>query len=296
MVGLRIADKNIKIDMPREFLHSDFMDFVINEEDISYDFLWEVKFIDDYACPEVLGMEGSRSELRSLYTSKDGETVVYKFFEENAVPDAIIATEYCKRAVFLVGEKYKNPSAEDIERIRVCLFNTFREVFFLGLGYMDVYTLHSASVLVEDKAYLFSTFSGGGKSTHSNMWIEHLGATHLDGDVAVLTLRDDGKLYAYGLPWCGTSGLFTNKCAVVGGIAFIEQEKYNEIEEIVKDEAALSLFFNCFTPMITENLVENMINFVHKAIDVTKLYKLKCLPNIEAAKLSYSRMTENRLE
>ena len=296
MVGLCIADKKIRIDMPKEFLHEDFREFVICEEDDIWDFKWEIKFSDEYEVPVIEEKSGNTSELRSLYSTKSGEVVIYKFFEENAIPDAIVATDECRKAVFLLDKIYKAPSVEDLDRIRVCLFNTIREIFFLGIGYMNMYTIHSASVLVDDKAYLFSTFSGGGKTTHSNMWIEHLGATHLDGDVAVLSIKDDGKLYAYGLPWCGTSGLFVNKCAVVDGIAFIEQEKYNEIDEIVRDEAALSLFFNCFTPMITEILVDNMIDFVHKAIDKIKLYKLKCLPNIEAAKLSYSKMTGNRLE
>lgn len=296
MVGLRIADKTIKIDMPREFLHKDFTDFIINEENNIWDFYWEIKYTDEYSVPAIDNMTGSSSELRSLKASKDGENILYEFYEDNAIPDAVFATCHCKKAVFLLNERYRMPSIEEVENIKVCLFNTFREIFFLGIGYMNMYTIHSASVLVDNKAYLFSTFSGGGKTTHSNMWIEQLGATPLDGDVAVLNVKEDGMLCAYGLPWCGTSGLFTNKCAVVSGIAFIEQEKYNEIEEIVDDEAALSLFFNCFTPMITEGLVDNMISFVHQAIDKVKLYKLKCLPNIEAAKLSYNRMTGNRLE
>ncbi len=296
MVGLCIAGKTIRIDMPIEFLHDDFKDFIIEKEIEVWDFNWEIKYMNDYDIPDVYNMTGSGSKLRSLYTSTDGEAVVYKFYEENAIPDAIIASEYCKKAVFLLDERYRHPGFEDVERIKVCLFNTFREIFFLGIGYMGIYTIHSASVLVDNKAYLFSTFSGGGKTTHSNMWIEHLGASHLDGDVAVLNIKEDGRLYAYGLPWCGTSGLFTNKCARVEGIAFIEQEKYNEIEELEREEAGLSLFFNCFTPMITERLVDNMIGFVHKVVDKTKLYKLKCLPNVDAAKLSYSRMTGKRLE
>lgn len=297
MVGLKIADKIIKIDMPKEYLHADFTDFLISDNNVEdWDFYWEIKYSDEYSVSITDDMTGSSSELRSLYVSKDGETIIYEFYEDNPVPNTIFTTNQCKNAIFLLDKKYKEASKEEIEYIKVCLFNTFREIFFLGIGYMNMYTLHSASVLVDNKAYLFSTFSGGGKTTHSNMWIEHLGATHLDGDVAVLSISASGELYAYGLPWCGTSGLFTNKCAIVNGIAFVEQEKYNDIEEIVRDDAALSLYFNCFTPMITESLVDNMIDFVHKAIGKTKLYKLKCLPDIDAARLSYNRMTGNRVK
>ena len=296
MVGLRIADKRIRIEMPEKFLHDNFYIFLDEDENDSWDFFWYVKYKDEYneAYDRLEG--GSSSELRRLIVSPDNETIIYEFYEENAIPERIVATNRCKEALFLLDERYRNPDQDDLERIKVCLFNTFREVFFLGLGYMGIYTVHSASVIADNKAYLFSTFSGGGKSTHSNMWIEYFNADVLNGDVAVLDIDEKGYLYAYGLPWCGTSNLFVNKKALVGGIAFIEQEKYNEIEQIYKDDAALSLYFNCFTPMLTEELVDNMIDFVHKAINKTSVYRLKCLPNIDAAKLSYGKMTQKGLD
>lgn len=294
MVGLKIADKRIRIDMPKEFLYENFFDFIIDENEKDWDFVWEIKYKRDYDIPIFNDVTGEKSELRSLYTSTDGEHIIYEFYEKNAIPDMIIATNQCKNAVFLLDDRYVNPDKEELERIKVCLFNTFREIFFLGIGYQGMYTLHSASVLVDNKVYLFSTFSGGGKSTHSNMWIDLFDARALDGDVAVLSIGSDGKMYAYGLPWCGTSNLYVNECALVDGITFIEQEKYNEIEEIDNDEAALLLFFNCFTPMLTEQLVDNMIEFVEKAIDKTKVFRLKCLPDTDAANLSYNKMVRKQ--
>ena len=290
MVGLKIADIRIRIDMPREFLYDNFFDFLIEDNEETWDFVWKVEYKSNYQIPSFTDITGSASELRKLSASKDGEHIVYEFYEENAIPDMIIATDKCKKAVFLLDDRYINPNEEDLERIRICLFNTFREVFFLGIGFLGMYTLHSASVLVDGRAYLFSTFSGGGKSTHSNMWIDLFDAKALDGDVAVLSMDTEGKLYAFGLPWCGTSDLYMNECALVDGIAFIEQEKYNEIEEINNDEAALDLFFNCFTPMITEQLVDEMIRFVEGVLDKTTVFRLKCLPDTDAAKLSYGKM------
>lgn len=292
MVGLKIADKRIRIDMPKEFLYENFFDFIIDENETDWDFIWEIKYRNCYDIPTFTDVTGEKSEFRSLYSSIDGEHIIYEFYEENAIPDMIIATNQCKKAVFLLDDRYVNPEKEDLERIKLCLFNTFREIFFLGIGYQGMYTIHSASVLVNNKAYLFSTFSGGGKSTHTNMWIDLFGARALDGDVAVLHIGEDEKLYVYGLPWCGTSNLYLNKCALVDGITFIEQAKYNEIEEIHSDEAALLLFFNGFTPMITEQLVDNMIEFVEKTIDKTKVFRLKCLPDVEAANISYNKMVK----
>ena len=81
--------------------------------------------------------------------------------------------------------------------------------------------LHSASLLYEGKAWLFSGSSGTGKSTHTNLWHTLWGTPVLNGDLNLLAIKD-GKPMIYGTPWCGTSGISDSTSYSSGGVVAIK--------------------------------------------------------------------------
>ena len=72
-----------------------------------------------------------------------------------------------------------------IDNIKMCLFNIFREMFILACVSRDRLAIHSAAIIYDDKAYLFSAPSGTGKSTHANLWKDEYDCEILNGDVAI---------------------------------------------------------------------------------------------------------------
>lgn len=72
-----------------------------------------------------------------------------------------------------------------------------------------IFTLHSAAVQTRFGAILFCGRSGIGKSTQANLWKEYENALILNGDRCAVGFVD-GAANAFGLPFCGTSGICLN--------------------------------------------------------------------------------------
>lgn len=59
-----------------------------------------------------------------------------------------------------------------------------------------------------------------GKSTHTALWHELFGTPYLNGDLNLLGF-EDGHITVYGIPWCGTSEIFTTEQYELGGIVLL---------------------------------------------------------------------------
>ena len=89
--------------------------------------------------------------------------------------------------------------------------------------------------LYRGRAFLVSGSSGTGKSTHSALWHDLYQTPLLNGDLNLLGIRDNIP-YAYGLPWCGTSGICTPKDYPLGGIIFLKQAAIDQVQSLQPDE------------------------------------------------------------
>lgn len=92
--------------------------------------------------------------------------------------------------------------------------------------------LHSASVLWNGKAVLFSAPSGTGKSTQVELWKKYInGVSGINGDRNLL-YHNNGQWFVCGFPWHGTSADCVNKKAPLAAIAIIRQSKTDSIREL----------------------------------------------------------------
>ena len=88
------------------------------------------------------------------------------------------------------------------------LFYGFRAAFFYLAALHGKYALHSASNYYQEKAWLYSASSGTGKTTHVKLWEKLYAVPVLNGDLNLLGMEKD-EVFVYGIPWCGTSGVYT---------------------------------------------------------------------------------------
>lgn len=158
----------------------------------------------------------------------------------------------------------------------------------------DAFLMHSAAIEVDGNAYVFAARSGVGKTTHMKLWLAEFGgrARVINGDKPVYRFLD-GKLYAYGTPWCGKERFGNNITAPVKAISFLEQSPDNHIRKLEYGEVVSRIFHQLLMPC-EEEAVTCFLAMVDRMISVTDCYLLQCNREREAALLAYGTMAESK--
>ena len=162
------------------------------------------------------------------------------------------------------------------------LFHAIRFAFLLAAQKKGLFVIHSASLLYNGKAWLFSGCSGTGKSTHTALWQQTFGTPLLNGDLNLLGISD-GTPVVYGLPWCGTSGIYTEKSFPLGGIVFLKQAPHNKASVLSGETSVLAILQRLISPGWTEALAKANLGFATELGSLIPTFSLECTKEPEAA-------------
>ena len=156
---------------------------------------------------------------------------------------------------------------------------------------LDYDTLHGSAVAGDGAAYLFTAKSGTGKSTHTRLWREYLGerAVMINDDKPLISLSESG-IMVYGTPWDGKHRLSTNMGAPLKAICILERAEENSIEEITASAAYNMLVQQTYKPKGAAKLIKTL-QLIDKLSENVKLYRLGCNMDIQAAEISYKKMS-----
>ena len=163
------------------------------------------------------------------------------------------------------------------------LFHAIR-LFFLFIAQKNgLFAIHSASILYHDKAWLFSGHSGMGKSTHTALWHELFDTPYLNGDLNLLGF-EDGHITVYGIPWCGTSEIFTTEQYELGGIVLLGQDSQTDrLEKLPPSEKILRVMQRMISPAWKEIQLTRNLSFAEKIADCVPVLHFLCTKNPSAA-------------
>jgi len=175
------------------------------------------------------------------------------------------------------------------ETLKNDLFHAMRTAYLYRAQQAGIYAIHSASILYNDKAWLFTGPSGTGKSTHTNLWKDNLGVPVINGDLNLITI-EDGEAVVYGLPWCGTSGIAKNDRYVLGGVVLLEQYRDNIVEELTMERKIVGIMNRLISPSWTEKLMTENLVFSEKIADIIYTGRLKCTKEIQAMNVMKTRI------
>ena len=152
------------------------------------------------------------------------------------------------------------------------------------------YLFHSAVIEYGGDGFAFAAKSGTGKSIHIKLWRRRFGeGVHVvNGDKPILRF-ENGKLYAYGTPWCGKEGWQTNTRVSLKALCFLERSAENRIRRIGADEAVMLMFHQILTPQDLET-VDSLFPLLDKTLREIPCYILGCNMSEEAAEVSYNGM------
>lgn len=163
-------------------------------------------------------------------------------------------------------------------------FNYLGNIFAYSILNYGGIMLHGVIMEHKGKGIIISASSGIGKTTHARMWRDYKDALILNGDRALCRKRD-GKWYAYGSPWCGSSGEYINRKVPIAAIVLLERGEINEVEKISPFEGALGLIPRAFAPTWEENLMCKALDTIDDIVKDIPVLKLKCRPDLEAVEV-----------
>lgn len=153
--------------------------------------------------------------------------------------------------------------------------------------------LHSSAIVVEGKAYLISAGSQVGKSTHTRLWQQYLGAdnTVILNDDKPAVMRDArGTWYAFGTPWSGASDSNVNAYAPIGGVCVLERSDINWIQPEKGPRILDDLLAQTLKPR-DEQRRFTLINLFSNMVTHVPTYRMGVNMSLEAARMAYEFMT-----
>jgi len=152
------------------------------------------------------------------------------------------------------------------------------------------YLMHCAVIEYQGEGYAFAAKSGTGKSTHIALWYKRFGEeVHIvNGDKPIMRFSD-GRLRAYGTPWCGKEGFNTNTSVPIKAICFIERATENTIRRITPSDALMRIFHQILSPDTLET-VDTLFPLLDRTLTEVPCYVLGCNISEEAAEVAYNGM------
>lgn len=156
----------------------------------------------------------------------------------------------------------------------------------------NILLFHGSAVAVDGACYLFAAKSGTGKSTHARLWRELLGAraVMVNDDKPLLAITGTGA-DVWGTPWDGKHRLSSNICVPLRAVCLLERGQDNHIEPISAKEAWPVLWRQSYRPSDPEKL-RRTLTLTDTLSKHTRLYRLRCTPDIQAARAAYETMSK----
>ena len=160
-------------------------------------------------------------------------------------------------------------------------------MFTLATAGKGTLLFHAAVVSQEGKGYLFLGASGTGKSTHAQLWLEHIEGTELVNDDNPV-VRDG---VVYGSPWSGKTPCYRNVSYPIGGIVMLSQAPYNKIHRLKGIEAYVAVVESIGSKVWDNHIAESQHQTENTLVSTIPMWHLECLPDEEAAKLCHDTIT-----
>ena len=156
-------------------------------------------------------------------------------------------------------------------------------MFTLATAGKGTLLFHAAVVSQEGKGYLFLGTSGTGKSTHAQLWLEHIEGTELVNDDNPV-VRDG---VVYGSPWSGKTPCYRNVSVPIGGIVMLSQAPYNKIRRLKGIEAYVAVVESVGSKVWDNRIAESQHQTTNALASTIPMWHLECLPDEAAARLCH---------
>ena len=185
------------------------------------------------------------------------------------------------------GEGVDIDMNSNVEALRFALWIAY-SMMGVKLGALPV---HSSVVVCANRTVMCLGESGTGKSTHTRLWLENIADTHLLNDDSPIVSLIDGEIRVYGSPWSGKSDCYLQENYPIAGLLRLEQRKENSIRKLAIVESFAALQPSCPPSLAKEeHCMDLLVQFISNVIEHVPVYRMGCLPNTDAARLSHKTL------
>ena len=141
--------------------------------------------------------------------------------------------------------------------------------------------LHASFIIVDGRAVLFTAPKQTGKSTQAALWERYAGAKIINGDRALIELRD-GVFHACGVPFSGTSGICHTGDYPILAVIALSQGKVNTCVPLTPRESLRALMTGCSFDPTDPVMTTQFLDSAEKIVSAVPFYSLSCLPDRSA--------------
>lgn len=143
------------------------------------------------------------------------------------------------------------------------------------------FVFHCSYIQVGGKAILFTAPSGTGKSTQAELWNRLRGAPIHNGDRSAVCWQD-GRAYACGIPFAGSSQICENVTLPLGAIVYLRQAPATRIRRLRGAESFRSLWEGCSVNTWDRTDVDRISETVMQVLSSVPVFELACTPDESA--------------
>lgn len=264
-----------------------FLPFIIDSESVGTDNILFTLTVDDSLRPS------KERDLIRKFDTGNGDTVVYR------LPDGgyqyIIRDVHGRDCCLLMTDRqFRNCRCALNGSCNMRTFglnDAIMLIFAFAGSHCDTLLIHASCVSHGGYAYPFIAKSGTGKSTHTNLWVNHIEGTELMNDDNPVVRIIDGVAMLFGSPWSGKTPCYRNVSCPLGAITRIDRAKQNTIERLRPTLALASLLPACSSMKWDNTIYDNLCDIVTRIIETVPIYTLHCLPDKEAALLCHKTLS-----
>lgn len=152
--------------------------------------------------------------------------------------------------------------------------------------------LHSCHIQKDGEAILFTVPSGTGKSTQGDLWVQYNDAEVINGDRTAIR-KVNGQWMAYGLPFCGTSGIHKNHQEPIRGITVIRQYPENRAMVLRGRDAFSAIYSELTINAWNRESVDEAMQWTMDLISEIPVYGFLCTKEPDAVAVLEQFMIEN---
>ena len=213
--------------------------------------------------------------LYDIYVIDYIETENEKFILNKNNIKIFMQDEFHKRYLYLPGDNrtyglclrmHEGHTVVYVQKDYVQLFESdtiFASILSLEkrMYFLNKFILHSAYMLHNGEAILFSAPSGTGKSTQADLWAKYRETRTINGDRTLIS-KENGQYFANAYPL---------KC-----IVFLSQAKENKIEKLDYKTKVKKLISELTINYHYAPFVNKVMDFIDDLINHVPIYHLEC--------------------